>query len=241
MGKNKLRTIVALYLAFLLGLSIATIMALFVSNFANASESRIIVIDSGIKWTPEPIKLCKTGHKDFTGKGLQDIDGHGTNVASLISQRLPESGICIIIYKVFHETAQFEQKPYIEALRLALNEKPFAMNLSIAGYAEWPLEISFLKAILDRGVLVFAAAGNRQDYLSDLSCKVFPACADKRIFIVGAQDLQSSGKGPRVNFRFPGRMQAGGGQILSGSSQATANATGSIVAELLKLQKASKK
>jgi len=48
---------------------------------------KIAVIDTGISLDRiQDASLCKTGHKDFTGYGLNDNHGHGTHIYGLIDQ-----------------------------------------------------------------------------------------------------------------------------------------------------------
>src|SRR5690606_17888997 len=62
-------------------------LLLFATNVTVAKPIIIAVIDTGISDKLKDGKfLCKMGHKDFTGTGLNDVHGHGTHVSGLIHQ-----------------------------------------------------------------------------------------------------------------------------------------------------------
>jgi subtilisin family serine protease len=209
------------------------LFAYIFGTFAARAEVRILVIDSGVHYSPENLKLCKYGHKDFTGTGLRDNIGHGTNVASLIARELPKSGACIVMYKAFDDSKTWTRfTPYISALMTANLEKFDFINLSIAGTGEDPMEVHYLKQILNNGTRISAASGNNKINL-DRGCIIYPACADPRIVVVGAYDLLYSNIGTRVNVLESGKKKKGGGYTMSGTSQATAIYTGKAVAKFL--------
>lgn len=68
---------------------------------ANAGQLRVAILDTGLDLTDKRFEsvLCKEGHKDFTGEGIQDDIGHGTHVAGLIKQYAKNSDYCLIIIK----------------------------------------------------------------------------------------------------------------------------------------------
>ena len=58
-------------------------------NYANAENRvRVAVIDTGIDSELATPYLCKDGNKDFTGKGMKDVSGHGTNIAGIIAKKI---------------------------------------------------------------------------------------------------------------------------------------------------------
>jgi hypothetical protein len=71
-------------------LVISIICLILYSMIAIAGPSHkivVAVVDTGLD--PELMNdssICPDGHKDFTGQGLQDINGHGTHISYLIDQ-----------------------------------------------------------------------------------------------------------------------------------------------------------
>jgi hypothetical protein len=70
---------------------------LFAATLVMAEEPKpivVAVIDTGKAVDPK-LKYCKYGHKDITGTGLEDNNGHGTNVASLIAREAKGANYCV--------------------------------------------------------------------------------------------------------------------------------------------------
>jgi hypothetical protein len=117
--------------------------------------------------------------------------------------------------------------------------------MSLVGGAAIPEETRLLSQALDQGVTIFVAAGNGEAVRSgysvvvkpinlDQRCEAFPACADPRLRVVSAYDLTRANFGKIVDIWESGLRKVGGGLSLSGTSQATAIATGKYVRNLLK-------
>ena len=213
---------------------------------ALASEPhRIVVLDSGFNVTPEDVPLCPTGHADFTGTGMRDTVPHGTNVAALIAQQVRGLQACIIVVKVLKNHDGNAHRPYLDGLKHALRTGAKTWNMSLVGGAAIPEETRLLSQALDQGVTIFVAAGNGEAVRSgysvvvkpinlDQRCEAFPACADPRLRVVSAYDLTRANFGKIVDIWESGLRKVGGGLSLSGTSQATAIATGKYVRNLLK-------
>lgn len=218
---------------------------LLVSRTTLAGETlRIAVIDTGLDLKDSRFKLCYDGHKDFTGDGLKDTNGHGTHIAGLIQQYAGSKGYCLVILKFFARgaTAQQNISREIEAIKEAARLKVDIINLSISGAAFSKEEYEALKAIPQTPVLV--AAGNDGKDLNVTS--FYPASYNlANIIPVGALDhkgkdrLKSSnyGKivltweiGENVKSTFPNGFSG----YMTGTSQATAVATGKLVNKSLR-------
>ena len=66
----------------------AMVLTVSLANAQQKSKTLVVaVIDTGIDAQAfNRHVLCKTGHKDFTGTGIQDRHGHGTHISGLIDQ-----------------------------------------------------------------------------------------------------------------------------------------------------------
>lgn len=201
------------------------ILMFFMSISCNAKEIRIAVIDTGFDFTKkDQIKLCDTGHVNFSYSTIQeDEHGHGTNVAGLIA-RYAKNNYCIIVIKALGPLALTDG--YSKAMKYINNLDYDILNISAAGANELFNERLYLDIALNRGKKVVVAAGNNSVYLKK-GCRVFPACIDDRIIVVGNNDA-SSNFGPIVDIKENGNNQTALGIQLSGSSQSTAIITGKI-------------
>jgi hypothetical protein len=196
---------------------------------------RVAILDAGLGYTPELLPLCEEGHRDFTGEGITDFTAskHGNNVAALIAGAAGRGNYCLVILKVFKGQTGNSTKPYIAALHDVYRHGYEVVNLSLSGTGSDLEEYALLRLLLDKGVHVQAAAGNQGYNLDELGCVVFPACADRRITVVGAYDVQRSNVGLIVDVIGSGKDKRAGGVSLSGTSQATALHTGQVVRRLL--------
>lgn len=147
---------------------------------------KIAVIDTGISASmlTELNTICKGSlHKDFTGRGLYDVDGHGTHISGLIDQHAKsilmgrndsllvlnnkKANYCQIILKFFHNRSSNTdvELSMIRALTYAINLKVTMINISAGGPSHTHEECNLIKIALDRGIKVVAAAGNNGKYL----------------------------------------------------------------------------
>lgn len=76
---------------------------LLISASPVAPIVRVAVIDTGLNLNdPRFTKvLCADGHADYTGEGIDDIEGHGTAVAGLIMQYAGKRRYCLTILKFY--------------------------------------------------------------------------------------------------------------------------------------------
>lgn len=222
---------------------------------------KIAVIDTGFgygNWEHKA-KLCKTGHKSFStdGKFLTDLNtkdpvpedrySHGTNVVGIIDDILKTSGVsyCFIIIKFWDK--KFTSNNAIDASALSFRHSievgADIINYSAGGYDPANSEEDAVKLALDSGIKVVASAGNG-DYVGDEKIiydidkhPYYPAAYDKRIVVVGSLNkngLKSSfsNYGKSVDRWEVGVDVTGENITMSGTSQATAVATGKIVSEM---------
>lgn len=195
------------------------LLFMLLSSIAKA-DLVVAVIDSGFDTKLSPAPMC--------AKPLPDTneEKHGTNVVDLIAQNAGPGGYCILMKRVFMPL--FEPADYIGAL-MDLNEMHIdVLNLSIEGNEYNPIEARLIKKLLDKGVIVFAAAGNKYQTLSYGNCTTYPACDDPRIAVIGTYH-PTSGTGNRVRIRTHSDYGCVEKYCMSGTSQATAIETGRFI------------
>lgn len=136
------------------------IAGLLVSIIANA-ENRVAVIDTGIIVNEKNAPyLCKTGHRDFTGMGLYDEEGHGTEVVNYIIDNAKTKNFCIVMLKFYDKSLATSQiinntvLAILEAKRLNIK----LINYSANGPSRSAEEEFAIRSNLD--ITFVVAAGN---------------------------------------------------------------------------------
>lgn len=216
----------------------------------------VAVIDTGIRADYKNAKfLCNEGHMDFTGTGIEDTHGHGTNISGLIDQyaknMLIENGYkesdiiakdadyCQVILKYYdvRQSGSDNMRFEIAALKRAIDLKVDIINFSGGGEEFDVNEAQLVRKAIKMGIKVVVAAGNESH---DINIKpYYPAAVDPRATIVGNLShghsrASSSNYGNKVNTWELGTSRLGYGNIrMTGTSQATAVKSGKIVHDLL--------
>lgn len=161
---------------------------LYVSNAAPSpikhNTVRIAVLDSGYNSSNVNYNLCNEQY-NFTYESIEDQSLHGEVVNTIIGDNLKGLDYCIIPIKVFHGHTGNKTDYYLSGLEQALNIRPDILNIS-AGATDTakPIEKYLITKMLDKGIIIVAAAGNENTNL-DNGCNYMPACIDKRIITVG--------------------------------------------------------
>lgn len=219
---------------------IVVLVCLF-SSIALSKETRkiVAVIDSGIAPESSALKyLCKGFHVDFTGTSLKDMNGHGTNIAGIIANKINTKTHCIAILKYWHTKdnpwgTKYEYDIIKSLYNYVKQINPDYINFSSAGGGFNHYEYSVLSELLDNGTKVVVASGNRGLNLTENACNDFPACYyfdSPNFFVVGYEGKLSNYGGP-VKYKRKGINQCGFGVCLTGSSQATANMTAELLSK----------
>lgn len=197
------------------------IFALFgIASIATPTKQiKVVIIDSGInKKFKDKLKLCKEGSGDTTGTGIEDTNGHGTNIAGLIIKDLENVNYCVIIIKYYSNKNNLRN--FKRALLLASEQNPDIINISSNGDVSDEMEKAMIKTILDSGTIINVASGNEGSNL-EKKCNAYPACYDERINVIG-NTARNSNYGPQVDKIIDGNWKTGFGITLSGTSQSTA-------------------
>lgn len=247
-----------LYILFIIVLILVSYT--FGMAVAHAEPIKIAIIDTGYdfdstwhKDNPKSLMnkhnlqkpvTCKTGHKDFTNKGLKDNHGHGTHLAGLIA-KYAITNYCIIIIKYWHNENSVANG-FTNVLRLtksinwAIAQDVDIINFSGGGLRPFELEKKAVIKALDKGIVFVAAGGNERFNLAIRP--YYPALYDSRIIVVG--NVKPNGKrGPSSNFGGAMDLSVTGTDVMSllpdnrygwmtGTSQSTAIVTGRIVQQV---------
>lgn len=163
-----------------------TFMLLIAASLAASAQIKVAVVDTGLNYPNGVIPICdkKAFGPEGDSSDVRDTHGHGTSISGLIHSHAPK-GYCQIVikYDVF-TTSSFST--YIQALTYALNSGAHIVNLSIQGLNRRPIEDRLIKQMLDKGMIVVAAAGNNGFDLDVVPN--YPASVDSRIYVVGSRN-----------------------------------------------------
>lgn len=223
--------------------------------YAKCGDKPVIVavIDTGFGYEGHghEAKLCKFGHKDFTPEQKYandyntntpiplDKHGHGTNVVGII-EKFAKKGLtnyCIVVIK-YYSDSYFSNNlsADIKAFNYATSIKADFINFSSGGKGFSEDEKEAVINYLDNGGKLVCAAGNNGVELGMNGHTYYPALYDARIVVVGSlnefgERVKSSNYGKPVNRWEIGTHVEGYGIDMSGTSQATATATGKLLSE----------
>lgn len=209
-------------------------------SLATAGEPlRVVVLDTGIQTQyKNQLPLCKDGHKSFVpNETIEDYHGHGTNVAGLIQKHAGEANYCFVIVKYFSTNKKNNSlRNLINALRYINQIEPDIINLSGGGYWSVLEEYILVQSILSKGTHFIVAAGNELQNLNR-NCAYYPACYDRRIWVVGSNTFKRSNFGNIVDVLIDGVDKTAYGITMTGTSQSTAIFTGRVINNLSRNRK----
>lgn len=138
-------------------------------------KTRIGILDTGITVTDELSPyLCRSGHKDLTGTGIQDSTGHGTVIANIVAKGIDSTKSCLVIIK-WYDSLRNRTKDLSLAIQAAVSENVKIINISASGFGYKDDELDAIRLAVHRGVTLVFAAGNDSINLSQ-TCDVFPTC-----------------------------------------------------------------
>lgn len=200
--------------------------------FAQEKPIKVAVLDTG---SPEiRIKPCEQGHSDFSGLGIRDTHGHGSNISALIQQYAENANYCQVYLKYYNANSD-NLSASLRAWRKAIDLKVDVIIYAGGGTQYSHSEERLVKEALQNGIFVFAAAGNESTNLES-NCNYYPACSDWRVVKVGCKDskgvlcTQSNYAKNLENFMYEnGYQRTAGGYTLTGTSQATAVVVGKFI------------
>lgn len=170
------------------------------------AELRVVVVDTGLDLEdPRFIPyLCPTGHKDFTGEGIKDIEGHGTHVIGTIISNAGDVGYCLVIVKYY--TKFNSVTAYLQSLLYLSSVQPHFVNISGGGEDHLEIEDVVIRDSVNTTFVV--AAGNTNEDISIV--KYYPASyTHKNVITVGngknqKEKSETSNYGKLVDVWVPG-------------------------------------
>lgn len=172
------------------------IAGIFVSIIANA-ENRIAVVDTGINVNEKNKPyLCKDGHEDFTGYGLYDAEGHGTEVVQYIIDNSNTKNFCVVVFKFWERGLSTQQtiSNTVSAFRKAKELKIKLINYSANGNTRTEEEDLFIK---NNPEITFVVAAGNDNVNLDISPRYPASYGYNNVFVVGA--LAPDGKKHKVS------------------------------------------
>lgn len=228
-----LRVLTALVSAAILGCAL-----LLTSTLASADAPvTIAVIDTGldIKDARFTEHLCASGHRDFTGTGLQDLSGHGTHVTGLIQQYAANADYCLVIIKYWLPGIEGGTSARLlrDALAYAVSLNVAIINVSSSGFAPSKREHEILAN--HPHTLLIGAAGNNSMDRNMYPCGYGLAntvCVGALRLNGGRLKMSNYGRWVtqwEVGESVPSAQVGAGIAVKSGSSMATAIYTGKLI------------
>lgn len=201
---------------------------------------KVAVIDTGLNLADSRFSgiLCSEGHADFTGQGINDVNGHGTHVAGLIKQFAKNSNYCLIIIKYYVEGDRLSGEKAIAAMRYATSIKVNIINFSGGGSYSNGQEEDIIAT--NPKVKFIVAAGNDGKNMDTSDYCYYPACyVHTNVVPVGGLNEDGS---RFIHSNFGSKVKAweratnvystlpnGKFGVMSGTSQATAIFTGKLI------------
>lgn len=206
-----------------------------------AEDIRVAVIDTGLDLNDPRFTnvLCKEGHKDFTGEGIKDLNGHGTHVAGLIKKYAGEAKYCLLIYKVFPQKIYAQTRHVLLAYEYAAYNGARIVNFSGGGTDGSITEKKIIN--FNPQITFVVAAGNDGKNIN--FDPFYPASYGLRnIYAVGNGTSEedrsaTSNFGTLVRYWEDGRnvistCPNNRNCVMSGSSMSTAIKTGKLIKEI---------
>lgn len=226
-------------MTFLKELIVLALVLITTEALSKDSRKMVAIIDTGISASLlNSSIICKDSYADFTGMGITDYHGHGTNVAGIIAKKLNPKTHCIVPIKYWHTETNPNGKyttfevydamlSYLKAL------KPRYINFSAAGMGFVYKEYNIYYDLMESGTKIVVAAGNKAADLG-FTCDTFPACYfldEPNFYVVGASDMKLSNKNGPVNVLRKGKDKCGFNVCMSGTSQAAAEFTAELISK----------
>lgn len=207
------------------------------------TRQKICIVDTGIIMS-EAISpyLCNDKHWDFTGTGIKDIIGHGTNIAWIYKKYINKNTHCLKIIKYYDANNLINYDQELQSLRQSLKDECSYVNMSFAGSGSSGQEKNILLDLLNNHIILGIAAGNGHVELKYNSCEYYPACYNIKasgFHIIGSGNKQEpdwfSNYGEVITDWANGQTQCagfnnyGGELCMFGTSQAVPNFLGNLI------------
>ena len=232
--------------SFLIGSLLISTLVYARTHHKPVKQLRVAVIDSGLDLNDYRLTdhLCNTGHKDFSGEGLVDLNGHGTTIAGLIEEYAGDGNYCLVIYKYLSSTTSdyYNQKNEVAAIAEAVKNNFKLVNISSGGPGFDEKEYDLIR-LHPKTVFVVAAGNNGRNLNRD--CYYFPACyLAENEQVIGNLSRDGLTLSPSSNYgraltaseigeNVPSMLPGDRTGRTSGTSMATAIHMGKLIREML--------
>lgn len=128
---------------------------------------KVAVLDTGIDEDHPDLKDGIVASKDFTGDGVEDVNGHGTHCAGIIGARLNDVGFVgvapkteLLIAKVLGNDGSGSFDWIADGVLWAVEEGADIISMSLGGPVSSHRLYQAIHVALAKGVMVLCAAGN---------------------------------------------------------------------------------
>lgn len=244
----------AILISSMIGTEVSTDLTVKAEPRACKRVVTVATIDTGIDLSNNELRgRIKTdefgsilGSSFGSLSSVNDVHGHGTHIADLITREDECIKIIPFSYYIDPIFAPFfsADDSFYSALVAAINSKPDLINISGGGYGSSVKELLAIREAESLGILIVAAAGNHGKNLDQPENGFFPSSyKTNNILTVGALTekgdyFQISNYGKAVDISTVGEMVVAAGlnnkQVpSSGTSQATATISGVIAKAML--------
>lgn len=166
----------------------------FFLSSCSADEPGIVkvgIVDTGIHLRDRELRksMCKSGHDDFTGTGLQDTNGHGSFVAKLIQKYAKEAKYCLVICKFWDDRVpNGNAGAIVGCFNKLAQEGVSIINFSGGGPMRIKEEEEF---IAEHPHITFVVAAGNSGVDMDKKEKYYPACLQlDNVIAIGSLDKQ---------------------------------------------------
>ena len=186
---------------------------------------RIAVLDTGLDLEHPDFAGRIADTADFTGEGVEDVNGHGTHVAGVAcgdgtASRGKYRGIApastLYVAKVLDRHGSAYMSDVMAGIDWAVGQNVQVINLSLSGSAPGDGTDALSETcdlVVERGIVVCVAAGNS----GPTGCSIGPPGCARQVITVGASTdddevLEASSRGPTSDGRakpdilFPGSV-----------------------------------
>ena len=195
---------------------------------------RVAVLDTGVDPDHPDLAGAIEATRDFTGEGIEDLNGHGTHCAGIIAARKNDIGFIgtaplssLLIGKVLRNSGGGTLDAVADALHWAVAERVDIISLSLGAAEGSPRLFEAIHTALAKGLVVICAAGNSGALFTN--SVGYPGRYGS-VITVAAHDLHGqpsgfSSRGSEIDFMAPGQdiwstYRQGGYAKLSGTSMA---------------------